>query len=396
MDTNTAKPARRPYFAGRAAISGVGYTDLTAPGGRSVLDLAVEASRKALADCGLTGRDVDGMSTFGLFNDSVSAQAVATGLGCGDLTYTLDLNNGGSQPAFAVMNAAMAVAEGLAETVVVYRALNGRTGKKVGSTRFEAPSSQFRYPIGLSAYPQYIAMWARRFMLETGATEEDLYAVVTRQREYSALNDRAVRRKPLTHDEYFSRGYVVEPFRSADCTVEVDAAVALVVTSLERARDLDVAPAVIDGGAWVTGRGSGLDIADLHTWPDFTRNCQHLLADRLWASAGIGPSDVDVAQIYDCFSPAVLYGLEALGFVERGGAGEFVRSGETLLEGSLPTNTHGGLLNEGYVHGMNTVCEAALQIQGRGGDRQVRGANVAVATSGVLVDGSAIILRRDS
>ncbi|MFD9665124.1 hypothetical protein ACFWAY_26465 [Rhodococcus sp. NPDC059968] len=386
----------RPAFVGKAAISGVGYTDLTASGGRSVLDLALEAARSALDDCGLSAADVDGVCTYGLFNDSVSSQAVATGLGCGDLSYVLDLNNGGSQPSFAVMNAAMAVASGLAETVIVYRALNGRTGKKVGSTRFDSPSGQFRYPIGFSAYPYYIAMWARRFMIETGTTEEDLAAVVMRQREYSAINDRAVRRKPMTLDDYFSRGYVVEPFRAVDCTVEVDAAVAVVVTSLERARDLEVAPAVIDGGAWVTGRGSGLDIADVHYWPDLSRNCQHSLADRLWRSAGIGPKDVDVAEIYDCFSPAVLYGLEALGFVERGQAGAFVRDGQTTLTGELPTNTHGGLLNEGYVHGMNTVSEAALQIQGRGGPRQVAGAEVAVATSGVLVDGSAIILRKDS
>lgn len=384
----------RSAFAGRAAIAGVGYTDLTETAPRSVLNLALDSVSAALADCGLTPADVDGLASFGLFNDSVTCQAVATGLGCDDLSYTLDLNNGGSQPAFAVLNAAMAVACGMANTVVVYRALNGRTGKKVGSTRFEAPSSQFRYPIGLSAYPQYIALWARRFMIETGATEEDLAAVVIAQREYSALNPRAVRRSRLTLDEYFSRGYVVEPFRTVDCTVEVDAGVAVVVTSAERAADLTVPAALIEGGAWVTGRGSGLDIADLHSWPDFSRNCQHLLADRLWASAGMGPADIDVAEIYDCFSPAVLYGLEALGFVERGGAGEFVRSGETGATGSLPTNTHGGLLNEGYVHGMNTIAEAALQVQGRGGERQVAGARTAVATSGVLVDGSALVLKR--
>jgi acetyl-CoA acetyltransferase len=390
--TRTA-PASRPAYAGKAAVTGVGYTDFTAPAGRSVLELALEASRAALNDAGLTPGDVDGMCSFGLFNDSVTCQAVATGLGCDDLSYVLDLNNGGSQPAFAVLNAAMAIAAGAANTVIVYRALNGRSGKKVGSTRFEAPSSQFRYPIGLSAYPQYIAMWARRFMIETGTTEEDLAHVVMVQREYSALNERAVRRNPMTLDEYFSRGYVVEPFRTVDCTVEVDGAVAVVVTSAERARDLAVPPAVIEGGAWVTGRGSGLDIADLHSWPDFSLNCQHLLAPRLWQAAGIGPAEVDVAEIYDCFTPAVLYGLEGLGFVERGGAAKFVRSGQTRLTGSLPTNTHGGLLNEGYVHGMNTVAEAVLQAQGRGGARQVPKAHVVVATSGVLVDGSAIVFR---
>ncbi|MFD6058981.1 thiolase C-terminal domain-containing protein [Rhodococcus wratislaviensis] len=390
-----APGSARPAYAGKAAVTGVGYTKLAVSGEpRSVLDLALEAARAALADAGLTAADVDGVCSYGLFNDSVTSQAVGTGLACNDLSFTLDLNNGGSQPAFAVLNAAMAVASGVASTVIVYRALNGRSGKKVGSTHFDSPSGQFRYPIGLNSYPQYIAMWSRRFMIETGATSEDLAAVVMKQREYSALNDRAVRRDPLSLDEYFSRSYVVEPFRTVDCTVEVDGAVALVVTSVDRAADAPVTPAIIEGGAWVTGRGSGLDIADLHSWPDFSRNCQHLLAPRLWKSAGLGPTDVDVAEIYDCFSPAVLYGLEALGFAERGEAGDLIRSGETGLTGRIPTNTHGGLLNEGYVHGMNTVTEAVLQVQGRGERRQVKDAEVSVATSGVLVDGSAIVFRK--
>jgi acetyl-CoA acetyltransferase len=385
----------RPAFLGKAAISGVGYTSLTAAGGRSVVALAAEACQRAIDDCGLTAADVDGIVTFGLFNDTVASQAVATVLGAGDLTYTLDVNNGGSQPCFLVMNAAMAVASGVAKTVLVFRALNGRTGSKVGSTRFASPTSQYRYPIGFSSYPQYIAMWARRFMLDTETTEQDLAAVVMQQRRYAALNDRAVRRTLLDIDDYMARPFVVEPFRTVDCTVEVDAAVAVVVTSADRARDLAVPPAIIEGASWVTGRGAGLDIADLHTWPDFSYNCQHYLAERLWASAGVTPQQIGVAEIYDCFSPAVLYGLEGLGFVDRGEAGAFVRSGATRLDGALPVNTHGGLLNEGYVHGMNTVAEAALQIQRRGGDRQAPNADLAVATSGVLVDGSALILRRD-
>jgi acetyl-CoA acetyltransferase len=386
----------RPGFVGKAAITGVGYTTFTDRTPRSVLANALEASRSAISDCGIAREQIDGVCSFGLFNDSVTCQAVSTGLGLGDLTYTLDLNNGGSQPCFAVLNAAMAIASGMATNVLVYRSLNGRTGKKVGSTRFESPSSQFRYPIGLTAYPQYIAMWARRYMIETGATEHDLAAVVLEQREYAALNPRAVRQNTMTIEEYLSREFVVEPFRTVDCTVEVDGAVALVVSAIDHARDQRVPPAVIDGGAWVTGRGSGLDVADIHTWPDFTRNCQHLLAPRLWASSGIGPADIDVAEIYDCFSPAVLYGLEALGFVGRGEAGSFIRDGNTKLGGRLPVNTHGGLLNEGYVHGLNSVTEGALQIQGRAGKAQVDQAQACVVTSGVLVDGSALILRGDS
>jgi acetyl-CoA acetyltransferase len=393
--TSSPSPKReRPSFLGATGITGVGYTNMRRHGKSSVLGLALEACRAALADCGLAAEEVDGVASFGLFGDSVTSQAVGTGLGLGDLTYTLDLNNGGSQPCFAVMSAAMAIAAGLAHNVLVFRALTGRTGTKVGSTRFESPTSQYRYPIGFTAYPYYIAMWARRFMIETGATENDLAAVVISQREYAARNERAVRRNRITSEEYFVREYVVEPFRTVDCTVEVDGAVAVLVTSTDRASAQGAPIAVIEGAAWVTGSGSGLDIADFHSWRDFTRNCQFRLAPRLWASCGLRPADIDIAEIYDCFSPAVLYGLEGLGFVGRGEAGAFIRDGHTSAGGSLPVNTHGGLLNEGYVHGMNTVAEAALQIQGRAGAVQVADAETCAVTSGVLVDGSALILRK--
>jgi acetyl-CoA acetyltransferase len=392
--TNTVSTKGRPGFLGSTAITGIGYTDFTDEGKQSVLGLASEAVVRALADCGLEPSDVDGLSSYSLFNDSATSQAVATTLGMGELTWTLDVNNGGSQPCFGVMAAAMAIDAGLANTVVVFRALRGRTGTKVGSQTFDSPTSQYRYPIGFTAYPQYIAMWARRFMIETGATHEDLASVVIAQREYSARNARAVRRTPLDLPDYLRRGFVVDPFRGVDCTVEVDGGVAVVVTTLDRARDQLPAPAVIRGAAWSTGHASGLDIADMHHWEDFTYNCQARLAPRLWASAQAGPGDIDVAEIYDCFSPAVLFGLEGLGFVGRGESGAFIREGNTRFGGALPVNTHGGLINEGYVHGMNTVAEAALQAQGRAGDLQVPSAELVVATSGVLVDGSALVLER--
>ncbi len=382
-------------FVGRTAIAGVGYTALMKRSDRTVLSLATEACRAALDDCGLEPRDIDGIASYSLFNDSVACQAVASALAVPELTWACDLTLGGQAPSFAVMNAAMAVASGVADAVLVFRALNGRSGVRIGQQRFSAPSAQYRYPIGYTAYPQYMAMLARRFMIETGASEEDLAAVVLTQRETAALNDRAIRREPLTLDEYMEAPWVVEPFRSVDCTTEVDGACALVVTSTERARGLRRPPIRIAGAAWATGFGSGLDIADLQLWPDWSRNCQHVLAERLWASAGMRPQDADLAEIYDCFSSTVLFGLEALGFAERGGAGELVRSGATALGGSLPVNTHGGLLCEGYVHGMNSVTEGVLQLQHRGGARQVQDAATAVITSGAMGDGSALILQRD-
>lgn len=386
---------RRPSFLGNVAIVGVGYTSLTKKSGRTVLDLAAEACALALADAGIASTEVDGIASFSLFNDSVSAQAVATTLAVPELTYALDLNLGGQAPCFTVTNAAMAVESGMAEVVVVFRALNGRSGLRIGAQSFSAPTAQYRYPIGLTAYAQYMAMWAKRFMIETGATEEDLAAVALAQRAYAQSNDRAIRRTPLTFEEYYASPYVVRPYRSVDCTNEVDGACALVVTSLERARSLRHPAVVVEGAAWETGPRSGLDIADLHYWQDWSRNYTSHLADRLWKSSGLSPADMDIAEIYDCFTGTALMGLEGLGLVGRGESGGFVRAGETGPDGSLPMNTNGGLLCEGYLHGMNTVAEAVLQLQGRAGERQVADVGKAVVTSGGLMDGSALVLVRE-
>jgi acetyl-CoA acetyltransferase len=187
---------------------------------------------------------------------------------------------------------------------------------------------------------------------------------------------------------------VADPLRAVDCTTEVDGACAIVLTSDERAADSPHPAVGIRSAAYVLGRGGGLDMADSSSWPDLSRNHTSLLADRLWADAGLGPDDMDFAQIYDCFSSVVLFGLEGLGFAGRGEAGEFVRAGHTAPGGRIPVNTNGGLLNEGYLHGMNTLAEAVLQLQGRGGDRQVPDAETGVVTSGALQDGSALVLVR--
>ena len=397
MSPTTPVPSTtRPSFVGATAVSGVGYTPFTKRFDGSVLDLAVEACRAALADCGLVAGDVDGIVSYSLFNDSVPVQAVATSLALPELSFALDLNLGGQAPAFAALNAAMAVAGGMASNVLVYRALKGRSGVRIGSKSWTSATSQYRYPIGFTEYPQVMALWARRFMIETGATELDLAALVMATREHAVRNPRAIRRKPITMDEYMGAPMFVEPFRIPDCTTEVDGACAVLVTSVERARTLSTQPAVLAGGAWVTGGRSGLDLADPHLWPDYSRNCQAALSSRLWATSGLRPADMDVAEIYDCFSSVPLIGLEGLGLVERGGSGEFIRAGETALDGSLPMNTHGGLLCEGYLHGMNTLAEGVLQTQGRGDERQVAYVEHCLVTSGGLMDGSAVILAKDA
>ncbi len=377
------------------AIAGVGYTDFSRESGRSVLELATDAALAACADAGLSPSAVDGIASYMVSNDSENCQALATALALPGLRYVMDCNGAGQSPCRLVGNATMAIATGAADAVLVFRSLNGRSGVRVGASKFAGKSASYRYPIGYNAYMMYIAMWARRFLYETGQSDEDLAAVAIAQRAYARDNERAILRNPLTLDDYYDARKVVDPFRVPDCTTEVDGACAVLLTSLDRARDLKQPPAVVAAHAYRAGGRPGLDIGHHTLIDDYTRNFTALLRDDLYRQAKIEATDVDFAQIYDCFTSTVLMGLEGLGLCERGESGGFVRAGETGLDGSLPVNTNGGLLSEGYVHGMNTVAEAVLQIQGRGAERQSPRHEIGVVTSGALIDGSALILTAD-
>lgn len=373
----------------QAAIAGVGYTPFSKDSGQTPLGLAREACQAALDDAGVAAREVDGIASFAVLNDSAPGVAVASALAVPQLRFVVDADLGGQAPCYLTWLAAMAVATGQAEAVLVFRALNGRSGARVGTMEFPGAGAPFRYPIGYDAYLLYVAMWGKRFLLETGLTEADLGAVAVAQRAWAERNERAVKRRPLTLEQHQAQAYVAEPFRPDDCTVEVDGACAVLVTSLERARDLRHPPAVIASGAFRAGPKPGLDIGDHLLWDDYTRNYTSHLREELFAKAGLTPADVQVAEIYDCFTSTVLMGIEGLGLAPRGGSGDWVR------EGRIPLNTHGGLLSEGYLHGMNTVAEAALQVQGRGGERQAPRHDVVAVTSGALMDGSALLLTRD-
>jgi len=379
----------------RAAITGTGATAYTKASGRSVLSLADEAARAAIADAGLTPADIDGVASFMVMHDSAPTVALASSLALPGLRWALDVDLGGQAPCHLVVQAAAAIATGQARHVVVFRAMNGRSGPRVGTMQFHGGGAGYRYPIGYDAYLMYVAMWGRRFLHETGQGAEDLGAVAVAQRAHAGRNPAAYRREPLTIDEYLALPFVVEPFRGPDCTVEVDGACAVVVSALDAARDLRHPPAVVAAGGYRAGPRPGLDIGDHLLWDDYTRNYTSHLRDELFGRAGLRPADVQVAEIYDCFTSTVLMGLEGLGLCGRGESGAFVRSGATALDGTMPMNTHGGLLGEGYLHGMNTVVEAARQVQGLAGGRQAPRHEVAVVTSGALMDGSAMLLVAD-
>jgi acetyl-CoA acetyltransferase len=376
-------------------IAGIGETAYSKASGRTVLDLASEACAKAADDAGLALDEIDGLVSFH-FNDSVPAIAVASSLGIPRAMYAVDYSGGGNAANLIILAAVAAIEAGLAKHVLCYRAMNGRSGFRLGGGReFTASGpTQYTAPFGWITYPQAMAMWCRRHMIEYGTTSEQLAAVAINGRANAALNERAMQRTPITLDDYMASRMIVEPFRMLDICLESDGACAVLVTSREHARDLRHKPVHIMGGAYGGGPDQGDDLFDALRWPDHAHNYAHYIADDLWKSAGVGPADVDVAEIYDCFTYSVLMQLEGLGFCKPGEGGAFVQGGRIARDGALPVNTHGGLLSEAYIHGLNHVLEAVRQLRGDCGPRQVRDAEIALTTAGAMTCGSALVLRK--
>lgn len=379
----------------RYAISGVGQTRYSSNSGTTVLALTLEACRNAVTDAGIRLEEVDGIVSYH-FGDSVPAIAAATGLGLPAARYAVDFSAGGNAANLVIQAAAMAIDAGLARAVLCYRAMNGRSGYRLGSSRDVDASgiTQYTAPYGWITYPQAMAMWCRRHMVKYGTTSEQLGAVAVTCRRNASLNERAMMRTPITLDDYLASRMIVEPFRLLDICLETDGACAVLITSAERAQDLRHRPVHITGAAYGGGPNQGDDLFDSIRWPDHAHNYAKYIADDLWRSAGVGPEDVDVAEIYDCFTYSVIMQLEGFGFCGEGDGGRFVQDGRIGRDGELPINTHGGLLSEAYIHGLNHVVEAVEQLRGEAGPRQVPGAEIALTTAGAMTVGSALVLRR--
>ncbi|MCC7273773.1 MAG: acetyl-CoA acetyltransferase [Alphaproteobacteria bacterium] len=379
----------------RHCIAGIGFTEYSKASGRTVLDLASSACLAAAEDAGVAVEAIDGIVSFH-FNDSVPAIAVATQLGLPAARYAIDIAGGGNAANLIVLQAAAAIEAGLAETVLCYRAMNGRSGFRLGGGRELSAHgvTQYTAPFGWITYPQAMAMWCRRHMIEYGTTSEQLGAVAVTCRANAVLNARAMQRQPIGLDDYLASRPIVDPFRMLDICLESDGACAVLVTRADRARDLRHRPVYIMGGAYGGGPNQGEDLFDAIRWPDHSHNYARYIAADLWGSAGVGPTDVDVAEIYDCFTYSVLMQLEGLGFCKEGEGGPFVADGRIARDGALPINTHGGLLSEAYIHGLNHVVEAVSQLRGHAGPRQIPDAEIALTTAGAMTCGSAMVLRR--
>ena len=383
----------------RACIVGIGETAyVRKPGsGLSQLGLQLQAAVRAIEDAGLRPREIDGLLPFPTLG---SAEELAANLGCESLRFAATLHMGGAAPVASLQAAAAAVSTGVARHVLIPAGWNGYSGTRVRETVAVDVASipggaiarDYYLPHGLTAPLQWYSLLARRHMHEFGTRPEQLGAIAVAMRKHAQRNPRALMHgKPMTLDDYLASPMLADPYRLFDCCLESDGAAAVVVTGAERARDLAARPVYVMGAA----SGQPYPADEITNRRDVFRTGLSIAAPEAFAMAGIAPADVDFAEIYDCFTFEVLQQIEELGFCKRGEGGAFVEGGRIEPGGALPVNTHGGLLSEAHVLGMNHVVEAVRQLRGEAGERQVPGAEIGVVTGwGDFGDGSIAVLRR--
>ena len=365
------------------------------------MELAVESCEAALADAGLPAEKVDGIVTFSA-EQNLEIE-VARNLRIPALRHFSMVPHGGGAACGTIGQAAAAVHAGSADYVLCYRAFNERSwhrfgsgvqGRHGGAESFDI-SFSWTSPFGLLTPASWVAMFATRYMHQYGATSEDFGRVAVADRRHAANNPAAFfHEQPITLADHQESRWIVEPLRLLDCCQESDGGQALLVTTVERARDLAPTPAVIAGAA----QGATDDQQAMRSY--YRDNIaaipeMGLCARQLWEATGLGPDDIQVANIYDHFTPLVLPQLEEFGFCRRGEAPDFLRDGNIELGGRLPINTNGGQLGEAYIHGMNGIAEAVRQVRGTSVN-QVDGVEHALVTAGTSVPTSALILGQDS
>ncbi|MFC9555210.1 lipid-transfer protein [Rhodococcus sp. NPDC056960] len=380
------------------AIAGVGESEYSKDSGTSVTALAAEAALAALTDAGVDPADVDGVIRNDM--DLVSCAALADAIGARNLTYYGEAGPGGSGPAAMVAQAVGAVMSGQASTVVVFRSLNGRSGNRFGlssqlakTTGGAETMTEFFAPYGLLSPGQFFALLAQEYMRKTGTTSEQLGHIALAARRHANNNPRAqMHARKMTLDDYIHSRMLSSPLRLFDYCLETDGAAAVVVTSTERARDLRQKPALIRAAAMASGpRPQPGQMYPVLMREDPLDMPSRYCAETLYRRAGLGPSDIDSAQLYDCFTITALLQVEDYGFCRKGEAGEFAASGELEIGGSMPFNTSGGHMSEGYIHGMNHIVEGVRQIRGTSSN-QVPDASVSLVTSAPPPSTSALIL----
>ncbi|MDE2516715.1 MAG: hypothetical protein KGL12_11865 [Rhodospirillales bacterium] len=376
----------------KGAITGIGETAYLRGTERSALSLQMEAALAAIADAGISPRDIDGIIPYAL---GAVAEDFITNFAIPDLRFSAVTPMGGASAVAAIQAASAAIAAGICQHVLVTLGRTGYSGGRIGLRVAQMPQfrtiTEFEMPLGAIGPAQLYAPMARRHMEMFGTTSRDFGEIAVATRAHAARNPRATMKKPITLEDHAASRMIADPLRLFDCSLESDGGTAFVVSAADRARDMPH-PAVIVRGI---AEGHPDSPSAITQRPDMTRLGIAKAAPRAFAMADMTPADIQVAEIYDCFTYIVLCQIEDLGFCAKGEGGGFVRDGAIGPGGRLPVNTHGGLLSQAHMAGMNHVVELVRQLRGDAGDAQVAGAMRGLVTGyGDMGDGSVAIMER--
>jgi acetyl-CoA acetyltransferase len=382
---------------GQVAIVGAADTEVGKVPQLGATALCVEAAIRALDDAGISKDQIDGLVTCNSMAEPhmYHAEAIAEYLQIFP-RYCVTAAAGGGTTFSVLQNAASAIATGVCNTVLISMADSLRTGlsrEQALKLQSSTGHSQFEIPYGATV-PAYYALIARAYMDEYGATPEQFAAVAVSARSHAALNENAQMRDIISVDDVLGSRMIADPLHLLDCSLVSDGGAAVILTSADRAPDFPHDP------VYLLGAGEGHGHEHISQARSLTTSAAVESGSRAFEMAGLGPADVDIAEIYDCFTPVVLIELEDLGFCNKGEAGDFVEAGETALGGSLPMNTHGGLLSHchpGNPGSMFALTEAVTQLRRCAGDRQVEDAEVALvhAQGGIMSSHATLILGRE-
>jgi acetyl-CoA acetyltransferase len=382
------------------AIAGIGESKVGRVPGRSALQLQSDATVAALEDAGLKLADLDGLLTTPVRVDQwgMPCGIVANHLGIRPkFLSTVDL--AGASGCAMIHQAALAIASGQAETILCVAGQNllsnrSRADAVKSMAEGGAAHSQFEVPYG-PLVPSLYALVAQRHMHEFGTTPEQLAEVAVTMRRHASLNPNAHKRELITIKDVLSSNMTTAPLHMLDCALVSDGACAAIVTSVERARDLRQPPVRL------LGQGYGLSHSYVGDYKTLTTTGAVDAGRDAFAKAGLKPADIDVAELYDCFTITVIVELEDLGFCPKGEGGRFVQDGRIAFDGELPVTTHGGLLSGGHTGlggGFFHVLEGVRQLRGSAGARQVKDAEVALVhgNGGTVAIHCTLILGKDS
>lgn len=375
----------------KGAVTGVGETEYMRGTDRTPLSLQLEASLRAIEDAGLKPTDIDGVIPYG---HGAVAEDFVTNFGIPDLRFSATTPMGGASAVAAIQCAAAAISAGICNHVLLSIGRTGYSGGRIGARVQQMPQfriiGEFEMPSGAIAPAQLYAPMARRHMELYGTKSRQFAEIAVSTRANASRNPNATMRKLITVDDHQASRMISDPLRLLDCSLESDGGAAVVISAAERAKDMRKQPVVVMGVA----EGHPDSPSTITQRNDMTTLGLAKAAPKAFAMAGVTHDDIDVAEIYDCFTYIVLCQLEDAGFCRKGEGGPFVESGAVRLDGKLPVNTHGGLLSQAHMAGMNHIVELVRQLRGEA-SAQVNDAEIGLVTGyGDMGDGSIAIMRR--